>query len=160
MADGSARASGELGCCLVVPGPGVLNAMSGLATAYACSSPVLCVAGQVHSQYIDAGLGVLHEIPHQLDVLRSVTKWAGRAGRPEEVPAVVFEAVRQMRTARPRPAAVEGPPDVLEAAGEATPPHEIRTPPPRFRGAPGTGVAPDLAGRPPLGAGGLEQMAA
>src|SRR5207249_3073600 len=35
MADGYTRASGELGCCLVVPGPGVLNAMSGLATAHA-----------------------------------------------------------------------------------------------------------------------------
>lgn len=142
MADGYARASGELGCCLVVPGPGVLNAMSGLATAYACSSPVLCVAGQVHSPYIDAGLGVLHEIPHQLDVLRSVTKWAGRASRPEDVPDVVFQAVSQMRTGRPRPAAVEVPPDVLEATGEAAV------------------AARDLDGRPPLDAGGLEQAAA
>jgi acetolactate synthase-1/2/3 large subunit len=141
MADGYARASGELGCCLVVPGPGVLNAMAGLATAYACSSPVLCVAGQVHSQHIDAGRGVLHEIPHQLEALRSVAKWAGRASRPEEVPAVVAEAVRQMRTGRPRPAAVEVPPDVLEATGEAAVP------------------APDRDGRPPLDAGRLEQMA-
>jgi acetolactate synthase-1/2/3 large subunit len=131
MADGYARVSGELGCCLVVPGPGVLNAMSGLATAYACCSQVLCVAGQVHSAHIDAGRGVLHEIPHQLDVLRSVTKWAGRASRPEDVPAVVAEAVRQMRTGRPRPAAVEVPPDVLEAtsaAPVAPPDHDGRTP--------------------------------
>ena len=142
MADGYTRASGEPGCCLVVPGPGVLNAMSGLATAYACNSTVLCVAGQVHSRYIDAGRGVLHEIPHQLEVLRSVTKWSGRAHRPEEVPAVVAEAVRQMRTGRPRPAAVEVPPDVLEGTGEATV------------------AAPDLDGRPPLDAGRLEQVAA
>ncbi|TMC09541.1 MAG: thiamine pyrophosphate-binding protein [Chloroflexi bacterium] len=141
MADGYARATGELGCCLVVPGPGVLNAMSGLATAYACNSPVLCVAGQVQSQHIDAGRGVLHEIPHQLDVLRSVTKWAGRASRPEEVPSVVTEAIRQMRTGRPRPAAVEVPPDVLDATGQAAV------------------EAPDLDGRPPLDAGRLEQMA-
>src|SRR5437588_10887610 len=46
MADGFARVSGRPGCCVVVPGPGVLNAMAGLATAYACSTPVLCVAGQ------------------------------------------------------------------------------------------------------------------
>jgi acetolactate synthase I/II/III large subunit len=142
MADGYARASGELGCCLVVPGPGVLNAMSGLATAYACNSRVLCVAGQVHSQHIDAGRGVLHEIPHQLDVLRSVAKWSGRASRPEEVPAVVAEAVRQMMTGRPRPAAVEVPPDVLEATADATV------------------AAPDLDGRPPIDAGKLEQIAA
>jgi len=141
MADGYARASGELGCCLVVPGPGVLNAMSGLATAYACSSQVLCVAGQVNSQHIDAGRGVLHEIPHQLEMLRSVVKWSGRASRPEDVPVVVAEAVRQMRTGRPRPAAVEVPPDVLDAtAGTAM-------------------TAPELDGRPPIDGSRLEQIA-
>ncbi|HSR25462.1 MAG TPA: thiamine pyrophosphate-binding protein, partial [Candidatus Eisenbacteria bacterium] len=141
MADGYARACGELGCCLVVPGPGVLNAMSGLATAYACSSPVLCVAGQLWSAHIDAGRGVLHEVPHQLEMLRSVAKWSGRASRPEDVPAVVAEAVRQVRTGRPRPAAVEVPPDVLEATCEAAV------------------VPPDLDGRPPVDAGQLEQIA-
>lgn len=120
MADGYARSSGELGCCLVVPGPGVLNAATGLATAYACSSQVLCLAGQVRSDRIDAGLGLLHEIPHQDAALRSVVKWTGRATRPEAVPGVVHEAVRQMRSGRPRPAAVEIPPDVLEAKVSAS----------------------------------------
>jgi len=121
MADGYARAGGELGCCLVVPGPGLLNAMSGLATAHACSSPVLCVAGQVPSDQIDSGRGLLHEIPHQLEMVRSVVKWAGRAMRPDEVPGLVAEAVRQMRTGRPRPVAIELPPDVLEALSEGPP---------------------------------------
>jgi len=142
MADGYARTSGALGCCLVVPGPGVLNAMSGLATAYACCSQVLCVAGQVNSEHIDAGRGVLHEIPHQLEMLRSVVKWSGRAARPEEVPAVVARAVHEMRTGRPRPAAVEVPPDVLEATADAPSP------------------PPDLDGRKPPDAGLLEQAAA
>jgi acetolactate synthase I/II/III large subunit len=118
MADGYARASGELGCCLVVPGPGVLNAATGLATAYACCSPVLCVAGHIRSDRIDGGLGLLHEIPHQGAVLHSVAKWVGTAVRPEAVPGLVAEAVRQMRTGRPRPAAVQVPPDVLSAAAE------------------------------------------
>jgi acetolactate synthase-1/2/3 large subunit len=122
MADGYARTSGELGCCLVVPGPGLLNAMSGLATAYACSSPVLCVAGQIRSDQIDAGRGLLHEIPHQLEMVRSVVKWAARAMRPDEIPGIVDDAVRHMRTGRPRPAAVEVPPDVLEARAEAARP--------------------------------------
>ena len=47
MADGYARASGSPGVALVVPGAGVYNAASGLATAYARSSPVLLIAGQV-----------------------------------------------------------------------------------------------------------------
>ena len=41
MADGYARTTGRIGTCMVVPGPGLLNAMAGLATAYACNSPVL-----------------------------------------------------------------------------------------------------------------------
>ena len=122
MADGYARASGELGCCLVVPGPGLLNAMSGLATAHACSSPVLCVAGQVPSDQIDSGRGLLHEIPHQLEMVRSVVKWSGRAMRPDELPGLVAEAVSQTRTGRPRPVAIEVPPDVLEALTDDTPP--------------------------------------
>jgi acetolactate synthase-1/2/3 large subunit len=46
MADGYARVTGEVGTCLVVPGPGLLNATAALSTAYACNSPVLCVTGQ------------------------------------------------------------------------------------------------------------------
>src|SRR5689334_18681878 len=53
MADGYARASGRVGVCMMVPGPGLLNASAGLATAYACSSPVLCITGQVDSRGID-----------------------------------------------------------------------------------------------------------
>src|SRR5262249_58592856 len=47
MADGYARASGEIGSALVVPGPGLLNAASGLSTAYSASSPGLMISGQV-----------------------------------------------------------------------------------------------------------------
>jgi acetolactate synthase-1/2/3 large subunit len=119
MADGYARASGGLGCCLVVPGPGLLNAMAGLSTAYACSSPVLCVAGQVRSDQIDSGRGLLHEVPHQLEMARSVVKWAGRAMHPEEIPGLVAEAVHAIRRGRPRPALVEVPPDILEATVQA-----------------------------------------
>ena len=144
MADGYARTSGRPGCCLVVPGPGVLNAMAGLSTAYACSSPVLCVAGQVPSGQIDSGRGLLHELPRQLELLRSVAKWAGRAMRPEEVPALVAQAVRHMVTGRPRPAAIELPPDVLDAAVPAGAP--LPAPPP---------VEP-----PALDGGALEEMAA
>jgi acetolactate synthase I/II/III large subunit len=153
MADGYARASGELGCCLVVPGPGVLNAATGLATAYACCSPVLCVAGQIRSDRIDGGLGLLHEIPHQDAVLRSLAKWVGTAMRPEAVPALVAEAVRQMRTGRPRPAAVEVPPDVLSAVAEGPP--DSADP---AAGEPTAGEA--VAATTPPDGRGLEEMAA
>ncbi len=118
MADGYARGAGRLAVCLVVPGPGVLNAATGLATAYACNSPVLCVAGQVLSAEIGSGLGLLHELPDQLQILRGLTRWAGRARRPQEIPALIAEAARRACSGRPGPAAVEVPWDVLEATCE------------------------------------------
>jgi acetolactate synthase-1/2/3 large subunit len=120
MADGYARTTGRVGTALVVPGPGLLNASAALCTAYACNSPVLMVAGQVQSQYIDAGRGLLHEIPDQLGMIRHVTKWAGRALSPAEIPGLVHEAFRQMLTGRPRPVEIEIPPDVLLARGDVT----------------------------------------
>jgi len=120
MADGYTRASGKTGMFLVVPGPGLLNAGAALSTGYACSSPVLCVTGQIQSDLIGVGRGVLHEINHQMETIASVTKWQGRAMKPAEIPALVHEAFRQLQTGRPRPVEIEVPPDVLEASGDVT----------------------------------------
>jgi acetolactate synthase-1/2/3 large subunit len=114
MADGYARTTGKVGVCMVVPGPGLLNASAALATAYACSSRVLCLTGQVDSRGIDRGFGLLHEIPHQESVLASLTSWSGRALAPAQVPDLVREAFRHLRSGRPRPVALEVPPDVLQ----------------------------------------------
>ncbi len=132
MADGYARSTGKLGVCLVVPGPGVLNAMAGLATAYACNSRVLCITGQIPSDQIGKGRGLLHEIPHQLEALRSVTKWAARAPSPDLVPSLVHEACVQLKTGRPRPVALELPPDILQKTAdvEFLPPAHTERPEP------------------------------
>lgn len=119
MADGYARSTGEVGVAMVVPGPGVLNALAGLATAYANNSRVLLIAGQIPSGSIDKGLGALHEIPDQTAILRGLTKWTGRARSADEVPGVLETAFRQLRSGRPRPVAVEIPPDVLAATSDA-----------------------------------------
>jgi len=118
MADGYARSSGQVGACLVVPGPGLLNAGAGLATAYACSSPVLCIAGQINADLIGVGRGALHEINDQLEMISSVTKWAGRAMRPAEVPGIVNRAFQELRRGRPRPVEIEIPQDVLLTQAE------------------------------------------
>lgn len=118
MADGYARTTGRVGSCFVVPGPGLLNTTAALSTAYACSSPVLCLSGQIQSDLIGKGRGVLHEIPYQLEMLRSVTKWAGRAMTPQEIPGLVHRAFRQLGTGRPRPVEIEMPPDVLQATAD------------------------------------------
>ena len=65
MADGYARTTDDIGVCMVVPGPGMLNAMAALSTAYACSSPVLAIVGQIPSATIGRGLGILHEVNDQ-----------------------------------------------------------------------------------------------
>ena len=111
MADGYARASGKPGVALVVPGVGLYNAASGLANAYARSSPVLLIAGQIPRAAIGKGVGSVHEIADQAEVVRPVTKWRQRAMRPREIPWAVSEAFRQMRSGRPRPVLIEIPPD-------------------------------------------------
>ena len=120
MADGFARATGREGVSVVVPGPGLLNATAALSTAYSANSPVLCVTGQIRSDFIGVGRGLLHEIPNQLEMIRSVTKHSARATTPEQVPALVDEAFRQLRTGRPRPVEIEVPHDTLFAREEVT----------------------------------------
>ena len=120
MADGYARSTGKVGVCMVVPGPGLLNALAGVATAYACSSRVLCIAGQIPSTTIGRGLGMLHEIPNQSGILGALTKWSGMATSPTDVPGLVHEAMRQVRSSRPQPVGLELPPDVLQAQAEVT----------------------------------------
>jgi acetolactate synthase-1/2/3 large subunit len=118
MADGFARASGGIGTALVVPGPGLQNASAAIGTAYASSSPVLVVAGQIQRELIGKDRGMLHEINDQLDTVRSVTKWAHRILDPAEVPEVVHEAFHQLKTGRPRPVEIEIPPETLEEVAD------------------------------------------
>ena len=75
MADGYARSTGQVGVAMFVPGPGLFNAMAGLSTAWACSSPVLAISGQILSSAIGKGYGLLHEVNNQSETFSSVTKW-------------------------------------------------------------------------------------
>src|SRR5215207_331059 len=124
MADGYARSTGKVGSYIVVPGPGVLNTAGALSTAFATNSPVLCITGQIQSDLIDIGRGVLHEVDDQLGMLKHITKWNARAMTPNEVPIVVHEAFRQLRSGRPRPVEIEIPPDVLQREDDV----ELRQP--------------------------------
>lgn len=120
MADGYARAGGRPGVAMVVPGVGVYNAASGLATAYACSSPVLLLAGQVNRHGIGADLGLLHDVHDQLEIVRPITKSAERVLDPDRVPAAVRDAFHAMTTGRPRPTEIEIPPETFADATDAT----------------------------------------
>jgi len=112
MALGAALATGRPSAYCVVPGPGLLNTTTALATAYGTNAQVLALVGQIPARHIGEGLGLLHEIPDQLGILRTLTKWAERVRAPVEAPALVDEAFCKMRNGRPRPVGLECPMDV------------------------------------------------
>jgi acetolactate synthase-1/2/3 large subunit len=113
MALGHTLATGRPALCNVVPGPGILNAAAALATAYGLNAKLLFLTGQIPSAAIGRDSGALHEIPGQLDLLRSLSKWAARINDPAEAPLLIAQAVQQLAIGRPRPVALEVPMDVL-----------------------------------------------
>ena len=120
MADGYARSSGRAGAALVVPGPGVYNACAGLATAYACSSPVILLAGQIEQHGLGKGLCLTHEIEDQLDVVRPITKSVERVLDADDIPGAIRRAFATMLDGRTRPVEVEITPEALRATTGAT----------------------------------------
>ena len=118
MALGYAQATGQPAVFNVVPGPGILNASAGLATAYSLNAKVLCLSGQIASHQIGKGLGQLHEIPHQSEVLRGLSKWSDLVLHPADAGRKVAQAFYEMNSGRPRPVALEVPPDILKMRAE------------------------------------------
>ena len=113
MAYGYARSTGRPGVFSVVPGPGVLNASAALLTAFGSNEPVLCLTGQVPTEFLDKGRGHLHEMPDQLATLRSFVKWADRIEHPGAAPTLVSRAFQEMMSGRRGPVALEMPWDVF-----------------------------------------------
>jgi acetolactate synthase-1/2/3 large subunit len=113
MAFGYARSTGRPGVFSVVPGPGVLNAGAALLTAFGGNEPVLCLTGQVPTDFLGKGRGHLHEMPDQLATLRTFVKWADRIEYPANAPALVARAFQEMLSGRRGPASLEMPWDVF-----------------------------------------------
>jgi acetolactate synthase-1/2/3 large subunit len=128
MALGAALATGEPAAYAVVPGPGFLNTTAALATAYACNAPVLALIGQIPAAAIGRHLGLLHEIPDQLGIMRSLTKWADRIRAPTDAGTLVNEAFRKLRSERPRPVGLECPIDVWSRSARVQLPAEAARP--------------------------------
>ncbi len=112
MADGYFRASHEIAGVVVVQGPGFFNTTGGLATAYDVSSPMLVVTGADVYGHDAQATGVDWTLP--------LTKWTARAERPGQIPELVHEAMRQMRTGRPRPVLIQVAQPVLAAEDDVT----------------------------------------
>ena len=107
MAYGYSAATGKPGAFAVVPGPGILNASAALSTAQACNKPVLCMTGQVMSEFLGQGRGHLHELPDQLATLAGIVKHADRIDDVADTPRKMNRAFREMMSGRPGPASIE-----------------------------------------------------
>lgn len=113
MADGYSRAGGDIGTALVVPGPGLQNASAGIGTAYAASSPILVVSGQIERDHIGKEGGKLHEIKDLSSTISSVTKHNELILDPKRIPQALHKAFAELNTGRPRPVEIEIPPETL-----------------------------------------------
>ncbi|MEW6778244.1 MAG: thiamine pyrophosphate-binding protein, partial [Bdellovibrionota bacterium] len=110
MAEGWALATGQTGVCAVTAGPGVANAVTGLANAFQTGSPLLCLAGHCPAPQSDSW--TLQDLD-QLPIVRPVTKWARSCGVPERCGEYAVQGLLQARHGRPGPAYLEIPMDVL-----------------------------------------------
>lgn len=107
MAMGYAKATGKPGAFSVVPGPGVLNTTAALCTAMGCNTPVICLTGQIMSEFLGVGRGHLHELADQAGTLRSIIKHADRIDDPARTSEQINHAFRVMQSGRPGPVSVE-----------------------------------------------------
>ncbi|MCA1670432.1 MAG: thiamine pyrophosphate-binding protein [Thermomicrobia bacterium] len=116
MADGYARASGKPGVAIIITGPGLTNVSTPVGQAYADSSPVLIISAEVERENATRMRGNLHDLHDQLGLMSHLTKWNTQVNDVADIPWAINEALRQMRTGRPRPTQVQIPIDVLAEA--------------------------------------------
>ncbi len=113
-ADGYARVSGQPGVLVTTSGPGITNAITALATAYADSVPLLAVSPGPPRGQERADVGWLHEVKDQQAALDAVTARSIRVESADEVPETLAEVFEGFAGTRPRSVHLEVPVDVLE----------------------------------------------
>ena len=110
MADGYARVTGKVGCVLVTSGPGATNAITGIATAYADSIPLVVLSGQVPSGLI--GSDAFQECD-MIGISRPVVKHSFLVKNSEDIPTIIKKAFYIASTGRPGPVVIDLPKDVV-----------------------------------------------
>ncbi|KKD59139.1 acetolactate synthase 3 catalytic subunit [Grimontia sp. AD028] len=115
MADGYARATGEVGVVLVTSGPGATNAITGIATAYYDSVPMVVLSGQVMSNLI--GNDAFQECD-MVGVSRPIVKHSFLVKNTEDIPKIIKKAFYLASTGRPGPVVVDLPKDMLNPANK------------------------------------------
>ncbi|MCU5772688.1 acetolactate synthase 3 large subunit [Erwiniaceae bacterium BAC15a-03b] len=115
MADGYARATGEVGVVLVTSGPGATNAITGIATAYMDSIPMVVLSGQVASSLI--GYDAFQECD-MVGISRPVVKHSFLVKHTEDIPGVIKKAFWLAASGRPGPVVIDLPKDILNPANK------------------------------------------
>ncbi|MCS7199256.1 MAG: biosynthetic-type acetolactate synthase large subunit [Caldimicrobium sp.] len=121
-ADGFARSTGKVGVALVTSGPGATNTVTGIATAYMDSIPIVVLTGQVPTKLI--GNDAFQEVD-TTGITRPITKHNFLVKKVEDLPRILKAAFHIARTGRPGPVLVDLPKDVQQAKGEFNYPEEI-----------------------------------
>ncbi len=126
MALGYAKSTGRPSVYSVVPGPGVLNTGAALCTAMGVNAPILCLTGQVPSEFLGRERGHLHELADQQTMLSTFIKAAYRIEHPQDAHRTFAEAWRTMTSGRQGPVAVEMCWDTMTMAAELPAPKKVK----------------------------------
>jgi len=122
-ADGYARASGKVGVCLVTSGPGATNTVTGIASAYLDSIPLVVFTGQVNTSLI--GNDAFQEVDI-VGITRPCTKHNYLVSSIKDLPRIIKEAFYLARSGRPGPVLVDLPKDVVQAQMEYKPLKDVQ----------------------------------
>jgi acetolactate synthase-1/2/3 large subunit len=131
MADGYARATGKAGVVLVTSGPGATNAITGIATAYMDSIPMVVLSGQVPSRMV--GTDAFQETD-MVGISRPIVKHSFIIKHPSEIPEVMKKAFYIAQSGRPGPVVVDIPKDMTNPAEKYAKKAKLRSYNPATRG--------------------------
>ena len=118
MADGYARASGEVAACFVITGPGVTNIATAMGQALADSIPMLVISSVNATRELALGEGRLHELDHQRNLMAGVARFSHTLFDARELPQVLARAFTVFHSSRPGPVHIEIPVDVISSPGD------------------------------------------
>ncbi|MDX0996976.1 5-guanidino-2-oxopentanoate decarboxylase [Sinorhizobium medicae] len=113
MADGYARVSGKPGVALVITGPGLTNTITAMAQARQDSIPMLVISGVNRRDSLGHGQGLLHELPDQHGMIKTLALYSHTLLNPADLPLVVDRAFAVLLSGRPGPVHIEIPTDVM-----------------------------------------------
>ena len=115
MADGYARASGKVGVCFIITGPGMSNIATAMAQAKADSIPMLVISSVNKIAHTGSGAGHLHELDNQQALVEQVAAYSRTVWSVDTLPEILAEAFNLFDSAKPAPVHIQLPLDIITA---------------------------------------------